>query len=313
VGCELASRLQAEATSGRLRQLRCPPLYGRQDSVIRSSAANFATATARAARQDTGQGKHSLHPFTPLLNNRWLIAMLCRCVVLQQAVQAVDGVDLLLLEVLPIMDDLTCLLSTLIELSSDLPVTISLVYDDGELNSRDLSLYSIVAYILGQQSILCTQISEHSRSAVPEYKHAQFNPCDFDPIPGIVAIAVNCSSRTIGDHAMQEGRRACLDHCRSSPHLPLLSQASVLGVWSPVPLLVCFFTPEQVGRCAASSDKAELHRTVVQWYMSGARGIGGCCADVIHQIRDVLLSREGEEGEWQDSALQASAHRTSLL
>jgi hypothetical protein len=221
------------------------------------------------------------------------------------------------------MDDLVCLFSTLIRIRSDLPVIISLVQGNEDVNSRCASsLYSIITYILGQQTVLCTLFHEQVEGAVQNHRSSRSAAQLALPIPGIVAIAISCSSAAFGEQAMQEGRRASLDQCRLLTPSSLPSYVPLIDAWCPqaVPLLVCIFRPKRAGGVACGrvtspgrGAAAELNKAVLRWYSSGARGIGSCCADVIHQVRDVLLSdEEGRTGR-QCSPSQATTHRSSSL
>jgi hypothetical protein len=217
------------------------------------------------------------------------------------------------------MDDVVSLLTTLIELRNDLPVIISLADGEEKINHQcAASLYSIISYILGQQAVLCALRPDQIRGGAQDNRSPPLESAAplAVPIPGIVAIAISCSSSAYGEQAMQEGRKASLDQCRFNTSSMLPSYGPLIGAGCPVPLLVCILRPKRVGGSlrshttgAEKGGMAELDNAVLRWYSSGARGIGCCSADALHQVRDVLLS----DGDVQPGRPQAATYRSSSL
>ena len=210
-----------------------------------------------------------------------------------RAVVDVKGVDLLLLETLPNWEELQLLLTLLPDLTQQLPVLVSLSTGDGRTMRDGTPLSTAFAFIL-----------DHSSTAAM--------PASSSVFPAVVGLGVNCCSPQHAEAAMQVARGCVVAKFRevteslspsaSTPSLPLLLLYPNSGEdWDGR-------TKRWTGR--SWMEEEGVSQTVVRWYESGARIVGGCCRTgpaFIHQLRRILLSREEDEEDVQEAAQRERA------
>ena len=210
----------------------------------------------------------------------------------------VQGVDLLLLETLPNMQELQTLLTgSLPDVCPSQPVVVSLSSADGHSMRDGTPLSVAFAFILDHAATTSSFSSPSFPSSTPR------SPPSSPVYPSIIGVGVNCCSPDHAESAMGIARRCVIARWNelteaaspssSPPSLPLLWLYPNSGEeWDPV----------GKGWSGQSEVDGEGHsQRIVRWYESGARVVGGCCRTgpaFIHQLRRVLLSsQEGDDVE----------------
>ena len=209
-----------------------------------------------------------------------------------EAVCAVEGVDVLLLETMANMDELRALLSsTLPAVCPRLPAIVSLSAVDATRMRDGTPLREAFDFIL-----------QHTHSAAPEADETH-STAAADGRCNIVAFGVNCCAPQYGHDIMRLAKGAILDHYRLLHTLPTSETTAVSEPSLPLPVFYPnsgeqwdatqgrFYGERQLD---GSTDTSELTALVVGWYEAGARVVGGCCRTddrYVQHVRDVLLNR----------------------
>ena len=203
----------------------------------------------------------------------------------------VKGVDVLLLETLPNFEELQTLLTLLPDIGADLPVLISLSSGDGRTMRDGTPLDVAFNFVLDNAAVI---------------------PASSSMFPAVIGLGVNCCSPRHGEEAMRVARTCVVTRWKE-----LTESQSPSGSTPSLPLLLLY--PNSGEEWDAQSrewtgkswlEDEAVSQTVVGWYESGARIIGGCCRTgpaFIHRIRRILLSREENEEEAEEAAHHARA------
>ena len=209
-----------------------------------------------------------------------------------EAVCAVQGVDVLLLETMANMDEVrTLITSTIPSLCSLLPVIVSLSAADASYMRDSTPLRDAFDFIL-----------KSARTHTAQADATADGKCN------IVAFGVNCCAPQNGRDIMQLAKSAILDHYHSL-HTQTSSDTKPSSYPSlPLPI----FYPNSGGHYDAvdgrfhgerqldeSTELSELTALVVSWYEAGARVVGGCCLTddrYVRHVRDVIINRQREDG-----------------
>ena len=211
----------------------------------------------------------------------------------------VPGVDLLLLETLPNMEELQALLTaSLPDACPSQPVVLSLSTGDGH-HMRDGTPLSVAfAFILDHAATSPTLSFPQSPRPCPTSS---------PPSPSIIGLGVNCCSPQHAESAMHIARGCVVARWKE-----LTEAASPSSSLPSLPLVWLYPNSgeEWDGVVKGWSGRSELEgegcsQMVVRWYESGARVVGGCCRTgpaFIHQLRRVLLSREDDDEQHQPHA-----------
>lgn len=226
-----------------------------------------------------------------------------------EAVCAVEGVDVLLLETMANMDEVRALLaSTLPDVCPHLPVIVSLSATDASRMRDGTPLREAFDFILQHTRTTGTQVDSESTDGATD------GQCS------IVAFGVNCCAAQYGRDIMQLAKSAVLEHYQSL-HTQSPTTTSALSDPSlPLPTFYpnsgeqydaesgTFYGERQL-QCEGGG--VELTALVVGWYEAGARVLGGCCRTderYIRHVRDVIINRQQ-----QDAADGTGTHTHSAL
>ena len=288
----LSARLAVEARDEWWRQHREQHLQ-RERPLVAASIGSFGALLA-GGEEYTGDYRHADADEVEAVQ-RAKVDALCD----------VDGIDALLLETMPNLQEVGTLLTiTLPELCPDRPVIISLATRDGVSMPDGTPLATAFAFILDHSAAASSppsfspstsSQSPFSRSGEPRASSMSLSPST-PMFPTVVAFGVNCCSPDMAESAMQIARQCVLARWKE------LTEAASPSSFTPsLPLLVVYpnsgeeWEPQNKEWTGTRLlDDGRATQQIVSWYEAGARIIGGCCRTTplhIKLAREVLTTR----------------------